>query len=76
MRIKRVTASFQMASGQGMAEGELVPENHPLVKVLPKHFEDADEYVSRLYPELCETASRPTTKKSSASRSKGQVSRP
>jgi len=56
MRIKRAVKSFRtglaIAGPKGCNEGDLLPENHPLVKKLPELFEDVDAYVARQYPEL------------------------
>lgn len=51
MKIMRVTQSFRAADG-GLSVGDLVPDSHPLVEAYPMYFEPADEYVSRLFPDL------------------------
>lgn len=52
MKVKRAKTSFATATGGGLAEGTIVPENHPFVKDLPGLFEDVDDYFAREFPEL------------------------
>lgn len=62
MKIKRVKKAFRtggvVPGVRGMHEGDLVPDNHPLVKRLPSMFEDVEAYVARQYPGLCGNGTR------------------
>lgn len=57
MKVKRSVKSFSTGRGSGpssMAKGELVPDNHPLVKKFPGFFEDVEDFVARNHPGLCQ----------------------
>jgi hypothetical protein len=58
MKAKRVKASFAAAGGAGLSEGEIIPDNHPLVKQYPGLFEDVDDYFAREFPQLKESTSK------------------